>query len=77
MSEVKNKLMSELEHGINLGHTFTNVGRGILDESSCSCGWTGTSVWDDSFFAQEEWWTHVMEATDQGTQPSLPLVALK
>lgn len=77
VSEIKKQMIAERDHGKTLGHEFSNVGQGISDQAKCSCGWVGTSIWDDPFFVHDEWCRHTMEVTHQGLQPCLPLVVMQ
>ncbi len=76
MSKIREKTITERAEGKSLGHEFSNIGTGQLDQAGCSCGWKGTVIDDDTFFAHEEWWTHVQVDTHNGTQPFLVLVLM-
>jgi hypothetical protein len=53
-------LEAEQEAGARCGHESVNSGRGLICVFVCSCGWQGTSCWNDPHRAYAQWVGHLI-----------------
>lgn len=56
-------------------HRIENIGRDLLDQYGCSCGWRSRTYYDGAEYAIQDWRRHVQEET--GAAPEWPYRAVE